>query len=193
MTPTMPAPPLDLAFAAIDRANAADPDRDPEGRPQALLYGQRMTAEQQALYPEASEPLRIACRGQHIERWLLPRDAYPMDRGGYLAWRSEQGRRHAARVAAIMGETGYDAPAIEAATRMLTKQGIKRDPEVQALEDVACFTFIRWYMGPFADGRDPQSMLHIVERTARKMSAMARSRALAEFAIPEPFATAFRD
>ena len=144
-------------------------------------------------FRKISEPLRIACRGQHIERWLLPRDAYPMDRAGYLAWRSEQGRRHAARVAAIMGEAGYDTPAIEAATRMLTKQGIKRDPEVQALEDVACFTFIRWYMGPFADGRDLQSMLCIVERTARKMSAMARSRALAEFAIPEPFATAFRD
>lgn len=80
---------LQTAFDAIDQANAADPNQT-AGQPDALLYGQRMTAEQQALYPDASEPLQIACRGQHIERWTLPRDAYPMDRPGYLAWRTEQ-------------------------------------------------------------------------------------------------------
>lgn len=183
---------LQTAFDAIDKANSADPHLDPEGRPEALLYGQRMTAEQQALYPGASEPLRIACRGQHVERFLLPRDAYPMDRAGYLAWRTEQGRRHAARIAGIMRDAGYGDEDIAAAGKMLTKQGIKRDGEVQALEDVACFTFIRWYMGPFAEGRDPDELQRIVEKTARKMSAMARARALQEFAIPEPFAAAFR-
>jgi len=183
---------LQTAFDAIDKANSADPHLDPEGRPEALLYGQRMTAEQQALYPDASEPLRIACRGQHVERFLLPRDAYPMDRAGYLAWRTEQGRRHAGRIAGIMREAGYGDEDIAAAGKMLTKQGIKRDGEVQALEDVACFTFIRWYMGPFAEGRDPDELQRIVEKTARKMSAMARARALEEFAIPEPFAAAFR-
>ncbi|RDW13731.1 DUF4202 domain-containing protein [Paracoccus thiocyanatus] len=184
---------LQSAFDAIDAANAADPQLDPQGRPQALLYGQRMTAEQQALYPDASDPLRIACRGQHVERWTLPRDSYPMDRAGYLAWRTEQGRRHAARVAGIMRQAGYGAADTADAERMLTKQGIKRDDQVQALEDVACFTFLRWYMGPFSQGRDPQDLQRIVDRTARKMSAMARARALAEFAIPEPFAGAFRD
>src|SRR5690606_4627927 len=183
---------LQTAFDAIDKANSADPHLDAEGRPEALLYGQRMTAEQETLYPDASEPLRIACRGQHVERFLLPRDAYPMDRAGYLAWRADQGRRPAARIAGIMREAGYDGEDIAAAERMLTKQGIKRDPEVQALEDVACFTFIRWYMGPFAEGRDPEELLRIVEKTARKMSTMARARALGEFAIPEPFAAAFR-
>ena len=58
---------LQTAFDAIDQANAADPNQT-AGQPDALLYGQRMTAEQQALYPDASEPLQIACRGQHIER-----------------------------------------------------------------------------------------------------------------------------
>ena len=183
---------LQTAFDAIDQANAADPTRDAEGHPEALLYGQRMTAEQQALYPDASEPLQIACRGQHIERWTLPRDAYPMDRPGYLAWRTEQGRRHAARVAGIMREAGYDDEAVAQAEKMLTKQGIKRDPDVQALEDVICFTFIRWYLGPFAEGRDPDELHRIIEKTARKMSDPARAIALKEFDIPEPFAAAFR-
>ena len=183
---------LQTAFAAIDQANSADPNLT-DGQPNELLYGQRMTAEQQALYPEASDPLRIACRGQHIERWTLPRNAYPMDRPGYLAWRTEQGRRHAARVAEIMRAAGYGDADIQHAEKMLMKQGIKRDGDVQALEDVACFTFIRWYMGPFSQTRDPDEMLRIVEKTARKMSPMARARALGEFAIPEPFASAFHD
>ncbi|WP_423207835.1 DUF4202 domain-containing protein [Paracoccus yeei] len=183
---------LQTAFDAIDKANTADPHLDETGQPKELLYGQRMTAEQQALYPDASEALQIACRGQHVERWLLPRDAYPMDRPGYLAWRTEQGRRHAARVAGIMREAGYDDEQIVQAERMLTKQGIKRDAQVQALEDVACFTFIRWYLGPFAETRDPDELQRIVEKTARKMSSQARMIALKEFDIPEPFAQAFR-
>ena len=183
---------LQTAFAAIDQANSADPNQS-DGQPVELLYGQRMTEEQLALYPDASEPLRIACRGQHIERWTLPRHDFPMDRPGYLAWRTEQGRRHAARVAEIMRAAGYDDDDIQHAEKMLMKQGIKRDEDVQALEDVACFTFIRWYMGPFSQTRDPDEMLRIVEKTARKMSPMARARALGEFAIPEPFASAFHD
>ena len=183
---------LQTAFAAIDQANSADPSQS-DGQPVELLYGQRMTEEQLALYPDASEPLRIACRGQHIERWTLPRHDFPMDRPGYLAWRTEQGRRHAARVAEIMRDAGYGEDDIQHTEKMLMKQGIKRDGDVQALEDVACFTFIRWYMGPFSQTRDADEMQRIVEKTARKMSPMARARALSEFAIPEPFATAFRD
>ena len=182
---------LETAFAAIDRANAADPTTE-DGQPGALLYGQRMTEQQRHLYPDASEPLQIACRGQHVERWLLPRADYPMDRAGYLQWRQEQGRRHAARVAGIMADAGYPPDEVEAATRMLTKQGIKRDPDVQALEDVACFTFIRWYLGDFATTQPDDRLLRIVEKTARKMSADARDRALAEFPMPPEFAEAFR-
>lgn len=182
---------LQAAFAAIDAANEADPT-DENGQPAALLYGQRMTAEQELLYPDADEALRIACRGQHIERWTLPRRDYPMDRPGYLAWRTEQGRRHAARVAAIMRDAGYGDDDIAHAQQMLTKQGIKRDGDVQAMEDVACFTFIRHYLEDFATTQKPDDLLRIVEKTARKMSPMARDRALVEFTIPEPFAAAFR-
>lgn len=181
---------LQTALAAIDAANTADPNQT-EGQPNELLYGQRMTSQQQLLYPDASEALQIASRGQHIERWTLPRNDFPMDRAGYLRWRTEQGRRHADRVAQIMAEAGYGDDDIDSARKMLTKQGIKRDPQVQALEDIACFTFIRWYMGPFAGTRTPEQMTRIVDLTARKMSQIARSKALQEFDIPAPFAAAF--
>lgn len=183
---------LDHAFTAIDAANTKDPHQE-DGHPANLLYGQRMTAEQQRLFPDASEVLRIACRGQHIERWTLPRDSYPMDRAGYLQWRSEQGRRHADRIAGIMEEAGYDGEDIDRARKMLTKQGLKRDPEVQALEDVICFTFIRWYLGDFMAEQPDEKMPRIIEKTARKMSADGRAKALAEFQMPEAFAQYFRE
>jgi Domain of unknown function (DUF4202) len=179
------------AFAAIDAANAADPTQE-GGQPAALLYGQRMTHELDRLFPDASEPLKIAARGQHIERWLLSRKDYPDGKEGYLAWRREQARRHAARVAGIMADAGYDAEAIAATEKMLRKEGIKRDAEVQALEDVICFVFFRWYFQPFAASRQPSDILDIVQKTARKMSAEGRARALAEFDLPAELSDALR-
>ncbi|MEI2804977.1 DUF4202 domain-containing protein [Albidovulum sp.] len=178
-------------LAAIDNANAADPDRE-DGVPAAALYGQRMSAELDRLFPDASEELRIAARGQHIERWTSPRSAWPEGREGYLAWRRDLGAYHARRVGEIMAAEGYGTESVERVGRMIRKEGIKRDPEVQALEDVICFTFLRWYFRPFAEGRDAEGLERIVAKTARKMSAGARARALAEFALPEPFTAAFR-
>lgn len=183
---------LARTLAAIDAANDADPDRS-EGAPAARLYGERMTAELDRLVPGASEELRIAARGQHIERWTSPRGAFPEGREGYLAWRRDLAAFHARRVGDIMAAEGYGADSIERVGRMIRKEGIKRDPEVQALEDVICFTFLRWYFHPFAEGRDPDGLLRIVQKTARKMSAAARARALSDFALPEPLAAAFRD
>lgn len=182
---------LARAFALIDAANLADPSVA-EGTPAALLYGQRMSAELNRLFPSASDVLQIAARGQHVERWLLPRAGYPEGREGYLAWRREQARRHGLRVGGLMAEAGYDTAAQDRVGVLLRKEGLKRDAEVQALEDVICFVFLRWYFQPFAGKHAPDALLKIVEKTARKMSDAGRARALAEFGLPEPFATAFR-
>lgn len=178
---------VERALAAIDAANAADP------KGEALLYGQRMSAELDRLFPDAPDVMKIAARGQHVERWLLPRTDYPEGKEGYHAWRREQGRRHGLRVGGIMAAAGYGAAACERVGVLLRKEGIKRDAEVQALEDVICFTFLRWYFSPFAEGRDAGALLDIVGKTARKMSVEGRARALAEFDLPEPFAAAFRE
>jgi hypothetical protein len=177
---------LQAVLAAIDAANGADPAGE------ALLYGERMTQELAHLVPQASEALQIAARGQHVERWLLPRGDYPAGKEGYLAWRREQGRRHGERVAAMMRDAGYDPASQDRVAAMLRKEGIKRDAEVQDLEDVICFTFLRWYFQPFAAKHAAEAVLEIVEKTARKMSAPGRARALAEFDLPAPLAAVFR-
>lgn len=181
---------LAAALAAIDAANAHDPDRS-EGDPAAQLYGRRMTEELSRLFPDASEPLQIAARGQHIERWILKRADYPQGREGYLTWRRDLARHHAARVGEIMVAAGYDRDSADAAGKMIRKEGIKRDPDVQALEDVICFVFLKWYFAPFSTTQDPDKMQRIVEKTARKMSEEGRARVLAEFELPDTLAVAF--
>lgn len=178
------------AIALIDAANAADPTLA-DGVPAALLYGQRMTAECDRLFPDAAEVLQLAARGQHVERWRLPREDYPDGRAGYLDWRREQARRHGLRLAGILAEAGYPAGDQHRIGVLVRKEGLKRDPEVQALEDVICFTFLRWYFADFAALRDPAHVADIVAKTARKMSAGARARALSEFALPADLAAAF--
>ncbi len=183
-------PSIETALQLIDTANAADPTLE-DGKPAALLYGERMSAEAARLFPDASDVLRIAARGQHVERWLLKRAEFPEGKEGYHAWRREQGRRHGERVAGIMAEAGYSAEDQARVGVLLRKEGIKRDAEVQALEDIICFVFIRWYFGDFAAKRESKDLQSIVEKTARKMSAEARARVLAEFDLPPELAAAF--
>ncbi len=182
---------LNQALAAIDLANSADPRMD-EGQPEALLYGQRMSTECDRLFPDADEMLRIAARGQHIERWIIKRSEYPEGRVGYLNWRRDLAEHHAMRIAQIMREAAYGDEAIEKVGRMLRKQGIKRELDVQALEDVICFTFLKWYFAPFAAKHPAEKVQNIVKKTARKMSQPARERVIQEFDLPEELADAFR-
>ena len=101
-----------------------------------------------------------------------------------------------ARVVAAIDAANAADPTLEDGARvaaMLRKEGLKRDPEVQLLEDVICFVFLRWYAAGFLAGRTPDDAARIVAKTARKMSAEGRARALAEFDLPEALAAAFRD
>ncbi|NVO54470.1 DUF4202 domain-containing protein [Rhodobacteraceae bacterium B1Z28] len=177
---------------AIDAANTQDPNIE-DGQPEALLYGQRMSVELDRLFPDASDALQIAARGQHVERWKLARSEYPDGRVGYLTWRKAQAVHHADVVKSLMTKGGYGAEQTEASARMLRKEGIKRDDEVQALEDVICFVFLKWYFQPFAAKHSAEKIQRIVEKTARKMSAEGRARVLNEFDLPDHLAAAFQD
>ncbi|MDA5557030.1 DUF4202 domain-containing protein [Shimia sp. MMG029] len=181
---------LQTALDAIDQANAKDPRLD-EGQPEALLYGQRMSQEANRLFPNASDGLQIAARGQHIERWVLKRADFPEGRAGYLKWRRELGVHHADRVSQIMADADYSDEDIAEVGAMLRKEGIKRNDQVQALEDIICFTFLKWYFAPFAAKHPQEKVRDIVEKTARKMSEEARLRVLTEFDLPADLAAAF--
>lgn len=184
---------LEAVLGAIDAANAADPTREQDGEetvPAALLYGRRMSAELTRIFPEAPEQLQIAARSQHIERWKIPRAEYPEGRDGYLAWRRALGAFHGQRAAGLMATAGYTEEDQAIVSAMLRKEGLKRNPNVQVLEDVICLVFLRWYFADFAAGRDAEQVFRIVARTARKMSAEGRARVSEEFDLPSELAPA---
>src|SRR5262249_47385909 len=126
-------------LAAIDAANARDPNTVEIGgrrEPAELLYGRRMSEMLARIAPAASESLRIAVRGQHIERWTSPRNAYPDGRIGYLRWRKDLQGLHARRVGEIMITAGYRSADADRVGALLRKERLKSDPEAQMLEDV---------------------------------------------------------
>jgi Domain of unknown function (DUF4202) len=189
----MPEAALQAVLSAIDAANAADPKSEPDGRPAALVYSERMSEELARRSPDASDHLQIAARGQHIERWKILRSDYPDGRAGYLAWRTDEARAHAGRVTSLMVAAGYGAEDRDRVARLLRKEGLKRNPEMQVLEDVICLVFLRWYFRDFTMKHTDEDIERIVAKTARKMSPEARAAALAEFDLPPALAASFAE
>ena len=164
---------FDTAIARFDAANADDPRREVcEGVAYAreLLYARRMTVWLEKLAPDASEALRLAARCQHIRRWTIPRRDYPMDRRGYRAWRTRLARFHADTAGEILRDVGYDEPTVQRVQALLRKERLKRDPEVQCLEDVICLVFLESYFDDFASQHDESKLVDIVRKTWKKMS-----------------------
>lgn len=173
-------------LAAIDMANAADSERDATmsgPQPAALLYGQRMSDVLTRMTPDASEALRIAARGQHLERWKIPRKTYPEGRAGYLRWRNDLKQYHARRVGEIMAAAGYEPPMIARVGELIRKERLKQDAEAQTLEDVACVVFLEFYFKAFEGKSSPDKLADILAKTWRKMSPDGHAHAL-KLALP---------
>lgn len=175
---------LQCALDAIDAANARDPNLE-AGVAAELVYGWRMSETLAAFAPGASEALQIAVRGQHVERWLVSRRAYPGGKAGYIAWRNAAKRRHAERVAEIMAACGYQEEMIARAGALVRKEQLRTDVEAQTLEDVACLVFLRYYAASFAAKHEVEKVLAILVKTRRKMSRRGRATAF-DFGLPAP-------
>jgi hypothetical protein len=166
---------------AFDDANRQDPHLERVGGeevPKELLYAQRMTEMLNDFAPEASEALQLAARCQHIRRWEIPRETYPMDRKGYLLWRSDLKKFHSELASGIMRQHGYEEDTIQRVTEFLQKRRLKTDPEVQTLEDVICLVFLKYYFAEFSAKHPDEKIIEIVQKTWKKMSDKAHKAAL---------------
>lgn len=172
---------LSAVLSAIDTLNDSDPNKESlDGREltRERIYSERMSARLADYYPAASELLQITARAQHVQRWKSPRSDYPAGKAGYYRWRSELGKMHAQVTADVMEDVGYSVVEIEQVKKLLTKQGIKQDAEVQLLEDVICLVFIEHYFLPFAAKHSEDKVIDIVKKTWKKMSSDGQSAAL---------------
>ena len=180
------------AIVAFDQANAEDPNKemsDGKEYPKELLYARRMSDMQARYAPEASEAVKLAVRAQHIQRWKVPRSNYPMDKQGYLQWRTGLYKFHAETAGRIMQEAGYDDAMIARVKPIVSKKGLKVNAETQLMEDVVDLVFIEHYLAAFVAQHpeyDEAKWVQIIRRTWQKMSTRAHEFALAgKIKLPE--------
>lgn len=180
--------PIAAARISIDEVHARDPEQR-DGVPAELAYADAVERWLLRLVPHADGVLRLAARAQHLERWSLPREDYPMDRVGYHQWRTEQYRRQgglARRLCEAAGLPAADAVRVEA---LVAKTRLK-ETDGQAVEDAACLVFLEREIAGFAAEHGDytaERYVEILRKTMRKMSPQARELALA-MPLPEPFA-----
>ena len=171
---------LDAAIAAIDAANAQDPNtmsHQGEELPKELCHSRLATEWLLRLDPEASHLQQLAARGHHIKRWEMPRDSYPKDRSGYLKWRTELARFHAGETGAIMEQAGYGAEAIERVQAIIQKRNLKGDPQVQTHEDALCLVFLSTQLVDLSQDMAADKLIEVVAKTLNKMSPQGREQA----------------
>jgi hypothetical protein len=176
------------AMAAIDAANAADPNTivvDGEVRPKELAHAELMVEEVRRLDPDATEEQLLAARAHHLRRWTVPRSSYPEGRKGYLRWRTSLREQHAAEVGEILAGAGYDEGSVARVQQIVRKQGLTTDPAVQTHEDALCLVFLRTQLGPVAAQLGAEKGLDVLVKTVRKMSERGRDAAMA-LALDEP-------
>lgn len=178
-------------IADIDAANSHDPrtiEQAGATRPYEVVYAERMTRRLEMMYPDASELLRIAARGQHIRRFDIPRTRYAQGRDGYNEWRRACREHHAALIGSIMHRHGYDSRDIAHVAKLVRKEHLKKDKESQALENVVDVVFLEHYFEVFHDKYrhyDDAKIIDIIAKTLRKMSPKGHQAALA-LDLPEP-------
>ena len=114
--------------------------------------------------------MQIAARAQHIRRWEVPRDTEPMNRKGYLEWRSKLQDFHAEKTLAIMEELGWDEDAQYQVNFYLHKRCLKTNRDVQRLEDCACLVFMQTGLDDFIANNKEKKVERVLLKTWSKMT-----------------------
>ncbi|WP_298312817.1 DUF4202 domain-containing protein [uncultured Aquimarina sp.] len=172
---------LTEAFSLFDNENAKDPNKEivnGESISKELIYGQRMSQILNTYTSEAPEALQLAARAQHLCRWEIPRDNYPMNRVGYLKWREELKKFHAQKASEILLEIGYDQATIDRVSFLIQKKKLKKDEDTQILEDVICLVFLEFYYSEFYEKHTDEKVIDILQKTWKKMSEKGHQAAL---------------
>ncbi|WP_417364141.1 DUF4202 domain-containing protein [Galbibacter sp.] len=170
------------AIQQIDQLNAQDPNTEHykgNDYPKELLYAQRMSEALDRFEPQAKESLKIAARAQHIARWKIDRQVYPMDRAGYLRWRTDLKKMHAELTGSILDKVGYDPEFIKEVGDLIQKKLLKKNNDTQTLEDVVCLVFLDYYFVDFSEKHTEEKLISILQKTWAKMSEKGQAAALA--------------
>ncbi len=169
---------FEAAVRRFDEENSRDPNSETlEGiaHPRELIYAQWLTDWVLKLCPGASEELRLAARCQHLCRWMVPRDSYPMTRGGYLQWREGLKKFHAQKAGVILREVGYPPAVIERVQNLNLKKNFPLDAESRVLEDALCLVFLERQVATLANKTAETKMINALQKSWKKMTPAAQA------------------
>ncbi len=152
--------------------------------PQELFLADKLFNWINKLEPHASLPLRLASKAQHIGRWEIPRTAFPMDKNGYLAWRKELARHHAATACGILRNLAFSDEIITSVEQIILKKKIKGNPDVQAMENALCLVFLEFQYEDFYPKHE-EKIVNILKRSLLKMDKTGH-----EYALQLPYSSA---
>ena len=172
---------FESALRRFDEENSRDPNHeavDGIPHPRELLYAQRLVNWVLRLCPGASEELRLAARCQHICRWEIPRQSYPMTRAGYLQWRATLKKFHAQKAGDILREAGYPEDVIRRVQDLNLKKHFPDDPEARVLEDALCLVFLEFQFADLAAKTAADKTINALQKSWQKMTEAARAEAL---------------
>jgi hypothetical protein len=172
---------FDAALRRFDEENAKDPNHvtvDRAAQPRELVYARWLSDWVLKLSPDTSEALRLAARCQHICRWMVPRDSYPMTRAGYLQWREALKKFHAQKAGEILREVGYSDELIQRVQALNLKKDFPKDPETRVLEDALCLVFLEHQLADLAAKTTEDKVINALQKSWKKMTPMAREVAI---------------
>jgi hypothetical protein len=182
---------LATAFQYFDAYNQNDPNIfhwESKDYPQEYFFAIELYEWVLKLEPTASEALLLASRSQHIGRWEIARETYPDGRVGYLTWRKDLSLFHAKKASEILNEVGYNNEEIVKVERIILKQKIKVDPEVQTMENALCLVFLQFQYEAFHTKHSPEKVINILKKSLLKMDAHGHQFALTLKYSPEGLA-----
>lgn len=166
----------DRIISRIKDINSRDPNVEGDSVKE-LIYTERMLDTLDNFKPDADDDLKIACAGQHIQRWEYPRSNYPEGRVGYLKWRKELYSIHADLVGAVIEE--FDAPKdFLNSVKDIIQNKVTGKNDSQTLEDIACLVFLEYYLSDFVKKHEEEKLIKIIRSTWNKMSEPAHEKAL---------------
>jgi hypothetical protein len=166
------------ALRRFDEINAADTNRiiiESTEHPTALFHANRLSYWIGRLNPTPSTALTLAARCQHLKRYEHPRSAYAEGREGYLKWRKDLSKLHAALSAEILTECGVDPQIIDEVKRINLKEGMRFHPDVQTMEDALCLLTLEHQMDGLIASSSEEQLLGIIEKVWKKMSESGRT------------------
>ncbi len=168
------------AFELFDTYNREDPHImiwDGIEYPVEYFFALQLNKWINKLEPRAGEALQLASRCQHIGRWKIPRNQYPIGKAGYFKWRSDLAKFHAEVAGELLSQAGYSREEIIVVQHILLKENLKSDDEVQAMENALCLVFLQFQYEDFISKHEDDKVIRILRKTWKKMSEAGRDAA----------------